>query len=799
MVELSELIPVLSESPDELKRFETTQNHFYFHSKNRACLHLTVLQEGIVRLRYAPYGRFQKDFSYAISPDFVPKASAANWKEKETHYEIETKQLVIQVQKANLKIRFSDKKGNILNEEEAFRWQENITHGGENVFMAKKIQSGEVFLGLGDKTGKLNLRGRKFENWGTDTYAFGNQSDPIYKAIPFYIGVHQGLSYGIFFDNTFRTHFDFGYTQENITQFSAEGGEMNYYFIYNPTLTGIVEAYTELTGKPEMPPLWALGYHQCRWSYTPDTKVQEIAAELRKQAIPCDAIYLDIDYMDAYRCFTWHPTHFSNPQKLIADLSKNGFKTVVIIDPGIKVEEDYFVYMQGMDKGYFTSRADGNLMKGPVWPGYCHFPDFTNPEVRAWWCDLFETFLSTGVAGVWNDMNEPAIFYIDNFTQCERTFPDDARHDYDGNPCSHRKAHNIYGMQMTRATYEGVKKHRSGKRPFLITRATYSGGQRHSSVWTGDNYASWEHINIGNIQCQRLSVSGFSFAGTDIGGFVGDADGELYTRWLQLGVFHTLCRTHSSKDYASREPWTYGEPYTAIIRKFIELRYRWLPYHYTNFHKYSSQGSPILRPILFADSSDLQAIHQEDEFLVGDKVLVCPILKPLSVGRWVYLPKGEWFNYFTDESVQGGREVWVKTSLETIPVFIKAGTVLPHIKPMQYVGESEIEEIELHIYFKNGSEQSELYWDTGEGYEYQTGKYRLSVFDLTISPKHGSLKQHVKNDWEDSTLKYFNLFFHGFPQEIHNAQADGTDLVLTAHENGVFSVCVPASTKLVKW
>ena len=292
------------------------------------------------------------------------------------------------------------------------------------------------------------------------------------------MGLKEGIGYGIFFDNSFRSHFDFAAERSEVTSFWAQGGEMNYYFIYGPGLLDVARSYTKLTGTPELPPLWAFGYHQCRWSYYPEIKLREVARGFRERAIPCDALYLDIDYMDGYRCFTWNKDHFPNPRKMVSELAEKGFKTVVIIDPGIKIDLDNDICNEGIDKGYFLKRQDGPFVRGRVWPGECFFPDFTHPDVREWWARLYlDLIRKDGVRGVWNDMNEPATFDLEG-----RTLYEDVRHDYDGHPCSHRKAHNVYGMQMSRASYEGVKRYSYPYRPFLITRATYSGGQRFASA-----------------------------------------------------------------------------------------------------------------------------------------------------------------------------------------------------------------------------------------------------------------------------------------------------------------------------
>ncbi|MBF6608189.1 MAG: DUF4968 domain-containing protein, partial [Flavobacterium sp.] len=605
--------------PTHIKSFTHDADSICFYSENDVIMKITVLRDSMIRFRYTAKGYFSNDFSYAIDKNQSHGYNLLEFVEADDMFTITTSKVVCKVQKIDMRLAIYDLEGNsIVDDELGFHWEENFHYGGNTVKMSKTSKEGESYYGLGDKSTHFNLKGKRLENWATDQYAFQKDQDPLYKAVPFYIGLHNSISYGIFFDNTFRSFFDFGHERRNVTSFWADGGEMNYYFIYGPQMQDVVTAYTNLTGKPELPPLWALGYHQCKWSYYPESNVKEVAAKFRELQIPCDAIYLDIDYMDGFRCFTWNNDHFPDPKRMVTELAEDGFKTVVIIDPGIKIDKDYNVYKEGLQNDYFCKRADGPFMKGKVWPGECNFPDFTNPNVREWWAGLFKELINDiGIKGVWNDMNEPAVMEVP-----DKTFPLDVRHDYDGNPCSHRKAHNIYGTQMARATYEGVKRFTYPKRPFIITRSAYSGAQRFTSSWTGDNVASWEHLWIANVQVQRLSISGMGFTGSDIGGFAEQPSGELYARWIQLGAFHPLFRTHSSGDHGNQEPWSFDEDVINITRKFVSLRYQLLPYLYTMFWEYVNEGVPLLKPLVYYDQSDIQTHYRTDEFIFGNQILV---------------------------------------------------------------------------------------------------------------------------------------------------------------------------------
>lgn len=754
--------------PSRIVSFKHDVDSVFFYTDNNVILKVTVIRDSLIRFRFTTKGYFSNDFSYAIDKNHSQGYNFLEVSETESYYQIQTSKVQCKIQKADLRLSVFDLDGNIILEDElGFHWEESYEYGGNIVKMSKASKDGECFYGLGDKATQLNLKGKRLENFATDQYAFQKDQEPLYKVVPFYIGLQNKQSYGIFFDNTFRTFFDFCQERRNVTSFWAEGGEMNYYFIYGPQMQEVVTTYTDLTGKPELPPLWTLGYHQCKWSYYPESNVKEITAKFRQLKIPCDAIYLDIDYMDGFRCFTWNKDYFPDPKRMVAELAEDGFKTVVIIDPGIKIDKNYAVYKEALEKDYFCKRADGPYMKGKVWPGECNFPDYTNPEVREWWAGLFKELISDiGVKGVWNDMNEPAVMEVPN-----KTFPMDVRHDYDGNPCSHRKAHNIYGTQMARATYHGVKRFAYPKRPFIITRSAYSGAQRYSSSWTGDNVASWEHLWIANIQMQRMSISGMGFTGSDIGGFAEQPSGELYARWIQLGVFHPFCRTHSSGDHGNQEPWAFDEEVIHITRKFVNLRYQLLPYLYTMFWQYIEEGIPMSKPLVYFDQNDTQTHYRNDEFVFGNQILVCPILEANALGRRMYFPQGEWYNYWTNMVVMGAKEMWVDTQFDEIPLFVKAGAIIPKYPVQQYVGELEFDELTLDIYYKEGKEKSVVYEDAQDGYDYKKGRYSLLSFQLTGKSNKLIIQLHKEGKFETNYSKY-KLNLIGLPFKIKSLKID---------------------------
>ncbi|MDP4686776.1 MAG: glycoside hydrolase family 31 protein [Salibacteraceae bacterium] len=783
--------------PTALKTVKQDQHKIYFTSSNNVILCVQVVSDYMVRFRYCTEGFFDDDFSYAIYKDLEGSYNKLVVSEKDNHWEILTKVLRVTISKTDMKVAMYDANSGMLisSDEKGFHWEEHPQYGGNIVMMSKAVRNGEHYFGVGDKPMQMNLRGRRVKLWGTDEYGFAKDKDPLYKNIPFYTSITSEAAYGVFFDNTFESYFDFASERKTACSFWAHGGEMNYYFIYGPTPMDVVERYSVLTGKPELPPMWALGFHQCKWSYYPEQQVRDICNEFRTRQIPCDAIYLDIDYMDGFRCFTWDKEKFPEPKKMIADLDADGFKTVVIIDPGIKIDPEYSVFKEGFEKGYFCKRADGDYMKGKVWPGDCYFVDFTMPEAREWWAGLFKELIAEqGVRGVWNDMNEPAVMEVES-----KTFPPDVRHDYDGHPSSHRKAHNVYGMQMARATYHGVKDFARPNRPFIITRSLYSGTQRYSATWTGDNIASWEHLWVANVQCQRMSVSGHSFIGSDIGGFTEHPSSELFVRWIQLGLFHPMMRVHNSGDHGDQEPWSFSEEATAIVKKFIELRYILLPYMYTTFWQHATAGTPMLRPLAFVDHTDPNTLFRNEEFLFGDHVLVCPIVEQNATSRYMYLPRGDWYNYFTREQLVGGKEIQARAELDEMPIFVRGGAIIPNYPIMQYVGEKVIEQLTLQAYYSAHKVKSQFYEDAGDGYDYKKGISNHKTFTQVGMENSVVIRQSITGKFSPSYSTY-HLQLIGLPFEprkvfIDEIESEGA-FELAA--DGSYNVIVPTGFELLK-
>ena len=595
---------------------------------------------------------------------------------------------------------------------------------GSPVRLYKKRMPGERYFGCGERTSGLDKTGTSQVFWNVDppaghTASFNN----LYTSIPFTLvlnGDSGGRAHGLFFDNTHRVEFDLAKESEDRTYYGAEGGDLVYYVFCGPTPREVLDRYTELTGRTPMPPLWSLGHQQCRWSYETAAEVEEIARGYREHDLPCDTLYLDIDYMDGFRVFTWSDERFPEPEKFIAGLKERGFNVVTIVDPGVKVDETYSVYAEGRERGFYCQTPEGEEFHNVVWPGTCAFPDYTNPSAREWWGENHRALLDKGVAGIWCDMNEPSLFIPQ-----QSTMPGDIVHPGGGEPKRHAQIHNTYGSLMARATREGLLKLRPEKRPFVITRAGYAGLQRHALQWTGDNSSWWEHLWMSMPQLQNLGLSGVAWAGVDIGGFFGDSEGELLARWYEFGIFQPFCRNHSAKGTRSQEPWTFGEEYEGAIRKMLKLRQRLLPYLYALFEECHRTGAPILRPLLFEHPGDAATYAADDEFLLGDALLVAPITRPGIEHRHVYLPEGTWFHHWTGERTEGPAHILAHAPLGEPAIYMKANTALPLWPEMNHVGERRADPLTLLVRPAPGARGGEttLYEDAGDGFGHESGDY----------------------------------------------------------------------------
>src|SRR4051812_24778030 len=535
----------------------------------------------------------------------------------------------------------------------------------------------------------------------------------IYTSIPFTLSLQDGRARGLFVDNSHRQTWDLAKADPGLATYEAAGGDLVYYVFAGPTPRRVIERYTELTGRMALPPLWALGNQQSRWSYMSAEEVRGIARGFRERDIPCDVLYLDIDHMDGFRVFTWDRERFPDPAGLIAELREQGFRVVVITDPGVKIDEAYRLYAEGRERGLFCLTHDGEEFHNVVWPGLCAFPDFTDPAAREWWGDHHAGHVEDGVAGVWCDMNEPALF-----VPLQATMPEDVVHLGGGRAREHAEVHNTYGSLMARAAREGLARLAPDKRPFVITRAGYAGLQRHAMQWTGDNSSWWEHLWMAIPQLQNLGLSGVAFCGVDVGGFFGDTNPELLARWTELGIVQPFCRNHSGMESIPQEPWRFGEPWTGLIRKSLELRMRLLPYLYGAFEECSRTGAPILRPLLFDHPGDETTYTTDDELLLGDALLAAPITRPGIEHRHVYLPEGTWVHWWSGARIDGPAHVLAHAPLGKPALYARANAAIPLWPVLQATASGPPPELRLRIACAPDAApyERELYEDAGDGF-----------------------------------------------------------------------------------
>lgn len=750
----------LNNSLGKLKKADKNKvkQTFTFTTTNGTAI-VSIYTANIFRIRIAK--KFGPDFSYAVVGNIT--RGDFDYGEDQKTFFISSDSLDLFVQKEPLRFTFKTKSGQIISEDDV---DFGTSWMGTEVTTYKKLQDGEKFLGLGEKAGNLDRRGEAYVNWNTDNPHYDNNSDPLYASIPFYIGLHNGLRYGIFLDNTHRTRFNFAASNDRFSYFSADDGEMDYYFIWHENIADILKSYTWLTGRMEMPPLWSLGYQQCRWSYSPDTEVLNIANTFREKKIPADVIYLDIDYMDAYKIFTWHPQNFPNPDLLVNKLEDLNFKTAVIVDPGIKVEEGYQAYDEGLAYEHFVKYPDGTPWTAQVWPGWCHFPDFTNPETRVWWGKKFMSLVNLGVAGFWNDMNEIASW--------GSQAPGLIEFDWEGHKTTYRQAKNVYGMEMARSTYEGTKKLLDGLRPMNITRAGFAGLQRYTAIWTGDNQATEKHMLLGVRLVNSLGLSGVSFTGFDVGGFGGNATPNLFARWIQIGAFTPFFRGHTAINTASAEPWAFGEQTERISRNYIQLRYNLLPYVYTGMRQSTRTGMPMNRSLAIDYSDDEKIFWRvyQNQFMFGPSMLIVPVESDKQLVK-AYLPQGEWFDFYSDEYLAGGQEIISNCPIDKLPVYIKAGSMIPMQSPVQSTSEAPSDTLFIHLYrsYAKNDVEWDYYEDDGISYKYKDGDYY--VRKMKYKPTIREVVFADKNGQRESKFKFIRLIFHGFLDADLFVKVDG--------------------------
>jgi alpha-glucosidase len=711
-----------------------------------------VLSSNVVRVRYTRSSTFPTEHSFAVLPNAFARPTNVHVQETASEVTVDAGAVKVKIMRSPLRLVFSDSAGKVISQDKP-HYPASFNDAAFRVW--KSMPEDEHYFGLGDKAGPLDHRNISFTMWNTDAFGWQESTDPLYKTIPFLLATRGGSAYGIFLDNTYRSNFDFGKQSNDFYSFGAEGGELDYVFFYGPDPKRVVQDFTTLVGRTPLPPLFALGFQQCRYSYFPEARVREVASEFRKRKIPADVIYLDIDYQQNNRPFTIDRERFPTFESMVTDLKAEGFKIVAITDLHLAKLPGYKPYDEGIKGDYFVHNPDGSVFVGKVWPGDSVFPDFTRDVVRKWWGTLYTDFVNMGVRGFWNDMNEPSVF-----ERVDKTMPLDTVHSVEGRKTDHREIHNVFGMENARATYEGLLRLQPDVRPFVLTRAAYAGTQRYASTWTGDNSSTWNHMRLSIPQLMNLGLSGYSFVGDDIGGFAGSPTPELLTRWTELGVFNPIFRNHATKGSRDREPWVDGPEHEAIRRRYIETRYQLLPYIYTGMEESSRTGIPLMRPMFleFPQDKTLQTI--DTEFMFGANLLVAPEVVE-TVGPYeVILPQGVWYDFWTGKKIAGKTQN-VEPALDVLPVYVRGGTVLPEQPIVQNTDEQPQGPLQISVY-PGPDCRGSLYQDDGNTLGYTRGEFSRMQFACDAHPDSlhftfSTPEANYKPWWNSMKIVFFGV------------------------------------------
>ncbi|MFD1772806.1 glycoside hydrolase family 31 protein [Paenibacillus rhizophilus] len=695
----------------------------------------------------------------------TPKFSS---KETDKEYILSTGELTVKINKQPFGVKFLDKQGNVINEDAA----QGAGYENGKPYVFKKTDTTENFYGFGEQSGGLNKRGKSLGMWNTDAYSYNKNTKYLYTSIPFFLGLKDKKAYGIFFDNTNRSYYEMASEKDDYYYFYANGGTLTYYFINGPEIGDVIDRYTELTGKSETPPMWSLGFHQSKWGYTPEELVN-VAKTYREKKIPLDTMHFDIDYMDGYRVFTWNDQY----KQALKTLKDEGFHAITINDPAVKQDENYRMYQEGTANDYWAKNPDGSTFFGDVWPGRSAFPNFLKSDVRDWWASNLGTLLNEGVDGIWNDMNEPAVFDGPFHTMpLDVVFEDD-----NGEKKLHTEAHNLYGHLETEATYNGFIKNKPNTRPFVLTRDMYAGTQRYAALWTGDNVSNWEHLQMSIPMNANVGLSGVPFVGNDIGGFAKSPGNvptpELFARWIEVGAFLPFARDHYDNSAKSglgsgQEPWEFGKEVEDISRKYISMRYELMPYLYNQFKESAENGQPVQQPLVYQFQDDAKTYNIEDQFMFGDSMMLAPVVKEGQTSREVYLPAGEtWVDYWTGKKYEGNQSITVNAELGTLPIFVKNNSIIPRQEVEQSTDEKKLENLILDTYLEDKASYS-FYEDDAETMDYKQGEFNITEFQVDKKGNHIEFKQDKKAQHYASAVKSYTLKLHDAeqPKKIQAAE-----------------------------
>jgi alpha-glucosidase len=777
---------------------------------------ITAIRGDILRVRVSRSGVMPENASWAVLPGPLHSQTSVTPESSVKYFGFRTAMLDVQVDRSTMQLTVRDHSGKIIQQDAL-----PVRFEGTSFRVYKTMPLDEHYFGLGDKTGPLDRRNEAFSLWNTDAYRFQESTDPIYKSIPYFMIYRAGVASGIFLDDTWRTSFDFGKELPGVYSFGAVNGSLNYYILYGPSPKQVVEDYAWLTGTPPLPPLWSLGYQQSRYSYVPQARVLQVAGRLRADHIPADAVYLDIGYQDHNRPFTVDTKLFPDFAGMIAQLRAENFHVVAITDlhvakyPG----HNYSPYDSGIAGDRFVKNPDGSVYTGIVWPGPSVFPDFTQQQSRAWWGALYRHFHDIGIEGFWNDMDEPSIFNTPT-----KTMPLDVVYrinepGFATRTASHAEIHDVYGMENSRATFEGLKTLDPDLRPFVLTRATYAGGQRYAATWTGDNSSTWNHLRMTTFMLENLGLSGFAFSGADVGGYAGTPPPDLLTKWMEIAAFQPIDRDHTEIGTGDQEPWVGGAAQEAIRHRFINERYRLMPYLYTLADQASRTGLPIVRPLFLEYPDAAPDRHPIDtdipasgEFLVGHDLLVAPSPFPEEPDSYsIEFPSAVWYDYWTGEKVESPHAtdhdtegqapdqvaltLLVKPELATLPVFVHAGSILPLAPLVESTNQKPDGPLTLRVYVGDNCGGS-IYQDDGRTYTYQKGVYLRMKFTCQVTSGGFELHADPQEGTYPAWWQEIRVEIYGWKSSASTALLNGKAVkpTVSAVDNG-FAITIPGDSK----
>jgi alpha-glucosidase len=562
------------------------------------------------------------------------------------------------------------------------RWWEPAGGGAARWMQRSEVGADARFFGLGGRPSGPRLRDGTYRLWNTDPgRPFGPDEDPLYITMPVQLVVADAGTHLVFHDNSWDGAVTLregeegagsGHDRAGTSELRMDGGPLRCWVIVGSPAR-VAHTWASLTGPAAVPPAWALGHHHARWGFGSEQEVRRVVAGYQERGLPLDAVHLDIDHYDAHRVFTVDEDRFPKLPVLAEELRRDGIRLVSIVDPAVGAAPGTAVHDDGTAEDAFVRDASGSVVRGVVWPGEAVFPDFTHPRVRQWWGGLYEERLAQGFAGFWHDMNEPTSFAAFG----ETTLPRSARHALEGRGGDHREAHNVYALCMARSGYEGLRELVPKERPFVFSRSGWAGMQRYGGTWSGDVATGWPGLRASLSLVLGLGLCGVPYSGPDVGGFDGSPSPELYLRWFQLGAYLPLFRTHASLRAGRREPWEFGSEVLEHARVALVERRRLLPYFVTLAHLARRTGAPYVRPLWWSAPEDRALRDCQDAFLLGDSLLVAPVLDPGADRRAVRLPRGRWYDTATGRAYEGPAQVLVDAPLARIPVLARAGAVVP--------------------------------------------------------------------------------------------------------------------------